>query len=245
LKEIGNADTDQPEAPNFMKLPQKIRPYGNTGPKGVLADYAEAKERARIRIAKKNEETWNMLEQKTITLRDTKQEKDEEEEEEEDFFEDYKEKRLRELKALQHKQQGNHNSNENRSERPTFGYLRTTSVKEFVGDIEKENSNVFVVVHLYEEFISPCVKLNKYLHKLAIKYPFVKFLKFLASESNYDSFALPTILIYRAGNVVSSHVRITSTLGNDFDSSDIEILLGHQGVIALPYNLPSFARNNI
>jgi hypothetical protein len=43
-----------------------LRSAGNTGPKSVKKDYEEAKERARLRVMKQNEESWKKIEQSAL-----------------------------------------------------------------------------------------------------------------------------------------------------------------------------------
>ncbi len=54
------------------------------------------------------------------------------------------------------------------------------------------------------------MRLNVCLQQLAIKYPYTKFLKIIATEAtaNYDDVALPTLLVYRQGQLVTSFIRV-------------------------------------
>ena len=58
--------------------PPPVREYGNTGPKGVLNDYADAKERLRQRTEEKKRRLWRMAEHNTFATT-TVREDDEEE----------------------------------------------------------------------------------------------------------------------------------------------------------------------
>jgi len=73
-----------------------------------------------------------------------------------------------------------------------------------------------------------CVKLNYCLQQLAIKYPMIKFLKIVSTEAKqgYDDVALPTLVVYRRGDLFKSFVKITEDLGtHSFDQDDLEGLL--------------------
>lgn len=119
-------DEEEEEGVDLIALPPQpitqptIRSYGNTGPKGVLADHAAHQELKRIQreierlkveyMVKKaalgsrsEEQVPAQTEQKQQTVKkDHEGEKEgeiEEEEEEDDFFEEYKKRRMAEIKA--------------------------------------------------------------------------------------------------------------------------------------------------
>lgn len=131
------------------------RKQGNTGPKGVLADYAEAKERLRL----KNEYEAALAEEKmrkaSVRVRSATEEKEAEKLEEEedlldeldsddDFMMEFKAKRLAEIQQQLHK-----------STQATFGfvnllicsYLRTCNADQYLDAIDEDHGAV-VVVHL-------------------------------------------------------------------------------------------------
>jgi len=102
-----------------------------------------------------------------------------------------------------------------------------------VDAIDKENKDVFVVVHLYQTYNRECVRLNSILQALAIKYPFVKFLKIVATEAkaDYSDVGLPSLLVYKAGDLVQRWVPVTVKLGKTFESVDVEMLLARYKII--------------
>jgi hypothetical protein len=69
--------------------------------------------------------------------------------------------------------------------------------------------------------------MNFALQQLAIKYPYVKFLKIFSTDaqSNYDDVALPTLLVYRSGQLDKCFVRVQDTIGTAFDVDNVEKLL--------------------
>lgn len=62
---------------------------------------------------------------------------------------------------------------------------------------------------------------------LASKHPTVKFLRLRSSaaDSSYDPIALPTLLLYRAGEVIGCMTRVTDDIGESFTLDDVEWLL--------------------
>eukprot|EP01112_Ceratiomyxa_fruticulosa_P008939 TRINITY_DN2324_c0_g1_i1.p1 TRINITY_DN2324_c0_g1~~TRINITY_DN2324_c0_g1_i1.p1 ORF type:complete len:313 (-),score=81.92 TRINITY_DN2324_c0_g1_i1:66-1004(-) len=205
------------------------RNTGNTGVKGVLADYAEAKERLREQQAIEKQLIQKMLESKAITISNQTEKKTEEDElddDDEKFLKEYEEKRLAELRS-QYANMAHHNIT------PTFGFLRQISQQEYLDVIDNERSDIFVVVHLYQKYIQACNKVNQYLSELAPKFNTVKFLKIVSTEAkaDFDDIGLPAVLVYRGGELFKMFVPITLELPSLFTCKDIEVLLAKNGII--------------
>lgn len=62
---------------------------------------------------------------------------------------------------------------------------------------------------------------------LASKHPTVKFLRLRSSaaDNSYDPVALPTLLLYRSGEVIGCMTRVTDDIGESFTLDDVEWLL--------------------
>jgi thiol-disulfide isomerase/thioredoxin len=114
---------------------------------------------------------------------------------------------------------------------PKFGsVISLTTSDEFLKAVDSENKNVTVVVHIYEEKFSACKKMNSCLNQLAKEYTMVKFCKILSTiaglSKNFKASALPTLLVYKNGQVIGNFIRISNELGgDDFFSSDVESYL--------------------
>jgi len=71
--------------------------------------------------------------------------------------------------------------------------------------------------------------MNKCFQILAEQYPFIKFCRIQASDAqlsrNFITSGCPAILIYRAGELLTSFISLTNKLGDDFVVSDVESLL--------------------
>jgi len=223
----GDEDGDALPHTNFpeqlMTEQPAIRNAGNTGPKGVLADYAEAKEQLRVKTQAEKAAAWRQMEKMAITVNNNNNNnnnnnQEEEEDDDDEFLRQYRQKRMLEMQQ---------------SAKPTFGFLRSIDSSEYIDALENEHKEVFVVVHLYKNEFRDCVKLNLILQNLAIKYPSVKFLKIISTEANakYDDVGLPSLLVYKAGELVHCWVPITTKVGKGFDSDDVEILLAKNKVI--------------
>jgi hypothetical protein len=68
-----------------------------------------------------------------------------------------------------------------------FGHLREIGVKGYLNAVEKEDPDVWVIVHLYEPFVERCYTLDEELAQLARQYPFTKFIRCRASVLGFAS----------------------------------------------------------
>ena len=112
---------------------------------------------------------------------------------------------------------------------------------EFVDEVDQADPRTFVVIHLYEDFVDHCRKLNIILDHLARKFEHVKFLKLKAIEAreDYDIVALPTVMLYKGGQLIEAMVRITDEVGTDFDLDDIEWMLQARDVFEASLTTPA------
>ena len=138
-----------------------IKRQGNTGVKGVLADYAARKETFRVeseiaqwkkswelkqqamRRKNVNREIGTQHEEKLEDLDEDEQFMDDDE-----FFEEYKKKRMQQI---QNAQMFDIITSRFTACRSTFGFVQPLSQAGFVGCIDNEKSDVFVVIHLYQD----------------------------------------------------------------------------------------------
>lgn len=225
--------TSEPQQPTFIPQPE-IKDYQgfstNTGPKGVINDWREFKRLENEKRAEQDREKQALLKKLSITCRshldDEKEKKKDEqfmeqveremEELEEEFMKQYREKRIEEMrKALQNI--------------PKFGSVVSLSSNDFVEEIDKENPQVVIIVHVFEDRSKACKTMNSCLDSLAQEYPTVKFCKIRATETKLSmKFAkdgVPALLVYKAGEMIGNFIRISDELGDDFFSSDVESIL--------------------
>ena len=111
-----------------------------------------------------------------------------------------------------------------------FGELISLDDKDsFLSAVDSEQKNVTVIIHVYEEKFRACKTMNSCLNELAQEYPCVKFCKILSTvaglSKNFRISALPTLLVYKNGNVVGNFIRLNDEFGDEFFSSDVESFL--------------------
>ena len=61
--------------------------------------------------------------------------------------------------------------------------------------------------------------------QLAGRYATTKFIRIKAIEVDFDEEVCPTVLVYRAGDLIANLVMISYELSEDFDSAELEELL--------------------
>ncbi|EGG15189.1 phosducin-like protein [Cavenderia fasciculata] len=230
--------------------PQAYRTRGgNTGIKGVLGDYAEHQNQKRQDYLSKQQLNKAMLEKMCVTVKDDKNQKptdkdDDKQDSDDEDLQRIRQQRLNELKNKQQKQKNNNNSNNNSCcdslpsyLRPqVYGFLKQISKSEYIDEVDNVPPNVFVIIHLFQNYIPECVKLNQLLSQLAVKYSHIKFLKILSTEAKvgYHDEALPTLLVYIGGQLLVSFIPVTEELEGKYVKEDLELLLASYDIIPNP-----------
>ncbi|XP_039176551.1 phosducin isoform X1 [Crotalus tigris] len=128
------------------------------------------------------------------------------------------------------------NMHERLSFAPRHGYLSDLQDgKEFLEAVEKEHKATTVIVHIYEDDIKECEALNSSLTSLAVEYSTVKFCKLKAANTGagdrFSSDVLPTILVYKGGELVSNFISVTDQLNGEFSAKDVETFLNEYGLL--------------
>jgi hypothetical protein len=131
-----------------------------------------------------------------------------------EFLHEFQKKRMQEMLALS-------------GMLPKFGeVVALKNGDEFLHCIDGENKSVTVIIHIYEDKFKACKTMNKCLVKLAQEYPTVKFCKILSSvaglSKKFKTVALPTILVYKNGQVIGNFIRMGEEFGDEFFASDVE-----------------------
>lgn len=214
---------------------------GKSGVKGVLADYRlhqEEKKRDALIARMKNEEQMerhvlgvnlqpgevsismaamqerNRHEKQSRTTQDDEDEAEEEGDDDDEFLARYHRRRLLELqrtKAL-----------------PEFEGVEEVDPVGFSVAVDKTDCRVAVVVHLYETYVPACRSLAAILENLSRNsMRGVRFLSLKASSASatLDPLALPSVLLYRAGQLVGNLTPITQHLPSSFTPQHVEDIL--------------------
>uniref|UniRef100_A0A8C6SGR0 Phosducin n=1 Tax=Neogobius melanostomus TaxID=47308 RepID=A0A8C6SGR0_9GOBI len=105
----------------------------------------------------------------------------------------------------------------------------------FLEVIEKEHRLTLVVVHIYQQGIKECEQMNSCLDCLAAEYPTVKFCRIDAvatgAAERFSSEVLPTLLVYKAGELLGNFLAITKHFNEEFFATDVEAYLNEYGLL--------------
>jgi hypothetical protein len=214
----------------------------NTGPKGVITDYKEAKQKMIAKMERDRIKAWQSIEQHSFTVAsdnndDTQQEDEEARLEremmlaEEAFLKEYDDHWSRELQRRQAASTAEMlpGLSKDASVPATrrFGSVASLGRDSFVEFIDQELPHTTVIIHLYQNSNRSCLRMRQVLHDLSRSYPSVKFGEMLSTHAqlSFDDLALPALLIYKGGSLMESFVRITEDIGFNFDFDDLESFL--------------------
>lgn len=218
----------------------------NTGPKGVIADqkyHQQQQLQERLTSQQAYNERMQAKAPTTTTYRqDVERERQEKKakgllDEEEALEEDEDEKailgkirgnRLREM-AWSSKASGPGGGG---ARKKVFGSLMEMNGAQYVNSIDTEKKDVAIVIHIYNEYNPACKKLDGCLIQLAARYATTKFIRIKAFEVDFDEEVCPTVLVYRAGELIANLVMITFELSEDFDAVELEELFTKNKVLS-------------
>ncbi|XP_046905831.1 phosducin b [Hypomesus transpacificus] len=119
---------------------------------------------------------------------------------------------------------------------PKFeGVYELESGDAFLEVIEKEHRLTVVVVHIYKAGVKGCEELNSCLDCLAGEYPSVKFCRIDAVSTGagerFHDDVLPTLLVYKAGELLGNFLAATQHLNVEFFATDVEAFLNGYGLL--------------
>lgn len=210
-------DNDDDE-PHFAA--PKMRPYGNTGPKGVLQDYRDAEERMAQRIAAKRHEAQLIASKNSFTLDnasnnnadDLEAERllaelgaDADDPETALALELYRKQRLlEEYERLQAASESSRSS-----------AVRTLGTYDYMSAVQDADPDMYVVIHVYSDAVGSCRQVGRLLEHLARERALAPRCEFcrISGRDALDSFpenVMPVVLVYRRGELVQCHMKMRS-----------------------------------
>lgn len=194
---------------------------------GVIKDWQRFKQLETEKKEEAEREKLQLMKKLSITAKTTAEEQKAKEQDEfdqeleellnDEFLQEFQKRRMQEMLALA-------------GRLPSFGQVITLKdCDEFLNAIDKEAKNVAVFVHIYEDKYKACKTMNKCLDKLAQEYTSVKFCRILSTVAGlsikFKTTALPTLLVYKNGQVIGNFIRMGEEFGDEFYPSDVESYL--------------------
>ncbi|XP_042898525.1 phosducin-like protein 3 [Parasteatoda tepidariorum] len=142
-----------------------------------------------------------------------------EDEEDERVLLEYRQKRIAEMKEA--------------ASKDIFGDVRDISAADYVEQVNKAGSGIWVVLHLYKPAIPLCAMINNYMHTLARKFKDVKFLKSISDTciEGYPDKNLPTLFIYYEGQLKEKFIGQEAFGNLAFKADELEWMLSEVGVL--------------
>ena len=122
------------------------------------------------------------------------------------------------------------------AKRKSFGQLtHLDDGNQFLNAIDNEDKSVVVLIYIFEHEVTGCKAMYECLKIVAKDHPYAKFCTILGSSAglskHFKASGVPAILVYKSGDLTTSFVKITETLGDDFYATDVEELLTKHGVL--------------
>ncbi|XP_058829614.1 viral IAP-associated factor homolog [Topomyia yanbarensis] len=132
---------------------------------------------------------------------------------------EYRKKRISEMKAM--------------AQRAKFGSVLEISGQDYVEEVTKAGSGVYVVLHLYSRGVPFCALINQHMSQLAPAFPATKFIRAIATTCipNYPERNLPTIFVYYEGILKKQLVGQVELGGPNLTCDEFEYLLGQTKAI--------------
>lgn len=205
----------------------------NTGPKGVLEDWRRFKQLEAENREELAKERVALAKKLTLTV---KTEREEEEAKKVDELEDELNELIDEGFLMKYQQQRMQELMSQLQKAPKFGKLITLNKQEeFLNAIDKEDTKVTVVIHIYNHGVRACESMDGCLSILASEYPAVKFCRIAADVTglsrNFRIEGVPALLVYKGGQIIGNFVQLANELGNDFFATDVEKFLIEYGML--------------
>jgi len=222
----------------------------NTGPKGVIKDWQRYKQLETEKREEAEIEKMALAKKLALTCRtsnddDKAKQKEEmvdkelEELLDDGFLQDYMQRRMQEMME------------KTQNTTKTFGkVIELNTGESFLDSVDREDSKVTVIVLVHEPSVTGCQAMAGCLECLAADYVNIKWCKILSTATDFSthlsklfkSTGVPALLVYRAGQLLASFVRLTDQLGEDFFATDVESFLIEHGLIQSKDDIPKIIR---
>merc|ERR1711988_698178 len=136
-----------------------------------------------------------------------------------DLFEKYRAQRLTEMRA--------------RAAKEKFGSLMHLAASDYVDEVTQAPTDQVVVLHLYQDYVPECARLNDVLQELSHRHKAVKFCKIKSNDANagYPDEALPTLMVYQGGNMLDQVTALKTNGGHPVTVDGLEWRLAQQGFV--------------
>jgi len=247
--------------PSEMKIPRPAARKGlgksyRTGPKGVMADYNEAKLEVIAHRLEKKLKYKQMVKRMALgqgrpldevdaiapkprpvpernsQLEDSDGDDDSFSDSDKDEEDIWKKSRENDIKL--------HMDNQ-----PTFGILKELHTMKFNEEIDGEHPNTTIVIHVYQDYIPRCARMNDTLSRIASTWPHIKFLRGRTDRilPNYPDWGTPSFIVFRDGKQLLNLTDFNADVGDDFTDVDVVRYFRRNGVLPQPVSVGEAGEN--
>jgi len=226
-EQLGEPVAQPSPPPDARPLARKGMKTHRTGPKGVVADYNEAKLKMRaLRIRDKislGKKICRASFGAAAPLRAAQPEESDEDSEDYDEHDEVIAKYKRDRIRMAHE------------ELPKFGAVTDLKAKNFLKEIDGEPPCVTIVIHVYQDYLEPCARMNEALDNIAAFFPFVKFMRGRTDHilPDYPDHACPTFIVFKGGQQIHNLVCVLAEIGYPFKDAAVVAYLRQFGVLPL------------
>ena len=144
-----------------------------------------------------------------------------EDDEDDEVLKRYKEKRIKEMKEL--------------ASRPHYGKLIELKKQDYIQEVTNAPKGVYVVLHLYQDYIMDSKILDKIFDALAHRFVLVKFMRIRANEciEGFQDKDVPAVIIYHDGNLLKQLIPASYYFGGSgkLSAEKVEWILGSLKVL--------------
>lgn len=216
----------------------------NTGPKGVIKDWQRFKQLETEKRVEQEKERVELMKKLSLTcssVRDDEKAKEEVDPELEELLSDnilqqFVQQRMEEMLART-------------AALPKFGnVVNISSGQDYLDAVDKEDKNVTIVIHIYEDDAPGCEAMNGCLMCLSQEHPNVKFCKVKASiagvSRRFKVSGVPALLVYKGGQLVGNFVRLVDEFGEDYFAEEVESFLIQHGILQDKSCIPQLIRKS-
>merc|ERR1712173_327390 len=105
----------------------------------------------------------------------------------------------------------------------------------FQKEVDGAPKNVWIVIHVYQDYMERCARMNYAIAQVAKSYPNIKFLRARSDRlglDDYPEIGLPTFIVFKNGQQLQNRIAVHEQLGKSpFDVKDVEAFLIKHKVI--------------
>jgi len=116
---------------------------------------------------------------------------------------------------------------------PTFGECRTLNAMNFDKEVDGENPNVTIIIHVYQDYLARCALMNDTLARMAEAWPHTKFMLGRTDHilPDFPDHGCPSFIVFRGGKQLHNIAEFMVEIGPDFTDVDVVRYFRQKGIL--------------